>query len=53
MNPIVPVELFRSVLLWLDFVCLAMFLLALALLKTRTRLPVAYIGRPMPRSESP
>ena len=52
MNLIVPVELSRSVLLWLDLACLAMFLLALALLKIRTRLPVAYIYRPMPRSES-
>jgi hypothetical protein len=55
MNPIVPVELSWSVLLWLDFACLATFLLALALLKTKTRLPVAYIYRlPLPHgSEAP
>ena len=46
MNPIVPVELPRSVLPWLDFACLAMFLISLALFKTRTRLSIASSTRP-------
>ena len=51
-NPIVPVELSRRMFLWLDFTCLAMYLVSLALLKTRTRLSIASINDPTPQSES-
>src|SRR5438309_7347943 len=46
------VELSRRMFLWLDFTCLAMFLVSLALLKTRTRLSIASITDPTPQSES-
>ena len=49
MNPIVLVELPRSVLLWLDFACLAMFLISLA----RERdCPLPPVLDPTPPSES-
>jgi hypothetical protein len=51
-NPIVPVELSRGMFLWLDLTCLAMFLVSLASLKTRTRLSVVSITDPTPQSES-
>jgi Sec-independent protein secretion pathway component TatC len=51
-NPVVPVALSRRAFLWLDAVCLAMFLFSLALLKTSPRLSVASIVDPGPRNQS-
>jgi len=51
-NPVVPVALSRGAFLWLDAVCLTMFLFSLALLRTSPRLSVASIIDSGPRNES-
>ena len=49
-NPIAPVALSRGIFLILDAVCLAMFLVSLALFKTSPRLAMASITDPDPRN---
>jgi len=51
-NPVVPVALSRGAFLWLDALCLMMFLFSLALLRTSPRLSVASIIDPGPRNQS-
>ncbi len=51
-NPVVPVALSREIFLWLDWVCLAAFLVSLAALKRQPRLSIPPIINRTPRSES-
>ncbi len=51
-NPIAPAVLPRQMLVWLDLVCLAMFVLSLAALRTGPRLSMPPIINRTPRSES-
>ncbi len=51
-NPVMPVAISQNIFLWLDAVCLAMFLFSLAFLTSRPRLSVASITDPGPGNES-
>lgn len=51
-NPVAPFALSRGIFLWLDAVCLAMFLSSLAFLRSSPRLSVASITDPGPGNES-
>ena len=51
-NPVVPVALSRKILLGLDWVCLAAFLLSLAALKRQPTLSMPSITNRTPGSES-
>ncbi len=51
-NPVVPAVLSRKVFLWLDWLCLAAFLLSLAALKRQPRLSMPSITNRTPGSES-
>src|SRR5258708_20686194 len=51
-NPVVPVAFSHGIFLWLDAVCLTMFLVSLALLKTTPRLSVVSITDSGPRNQS-
>lgn len=51
-NPVVPVTLSRNIFLWLDWVCLAAFLLSLAALRREPTLSIPSITYRTPGSES-
>jgi hypothetical protein len=51
-NPLAPVALPGSVFLWVDLLCLTMFLAATAYLQTSPRLSIASVTNTRPRSES-
>ncbi len=51
-NPVVPIALSRKIFLWLDWVCLAAFLLSLAALKRQPTLSMPSITNRTPGSES-
>ena len=51
-NPIVPVALPRGIFLWLDMVCLTMFLFSVALLKTGQRPSMVSIADSGRRNQS-
>jgi len=51
-NPFVPVALSRKTFVWLDFVCVLMFLTSLAVLHTRPLLSMPSITGRTPGSES-
>ena len=51
-NPVVPVALPRGVFLWLDVVCLTMFLFSVALLQTGPRLSMVSITDSGRRNQS-
>jgi hypothetical protein len=51
-NPLVPVALSRKTLIGLDFVCVLMFLISLAVLHTRSTLSMPSITDRTPGSES-
>ncbi len=51
-NPVVPIALSRKIFLWLDWVCLAAFLLSLAALKRQPTLSIPSITNRTPGSES-
>ena len=51
-NPVVPVTLSQNIFLWLDAVCLTMFLFSLVFLRSRPRLSVASVTDPGPGNES-
>jgi hypothetical protein len=51
-NPLAPLTLPGSMFLWVDLLCLSMFLAATAYLRTSPRLSVESVTNPGPRSES-
>lgn len=51
-NPVVTVPLSKSVFLWINIVCLTMFLASLKFLKTAPKLSMPSITYPEPRSRS-
>lgn len=51
-NPVVTVPLSKSVFLWINIVCLTMFLASLKVLKTAPKLSIPSITYPGPRSRS-
>lgn len=51
-NPIVLVALSRKIFLWLDWVCLAAFLVSLAVLKRQPTLAMPSVTNQTPGSES-
>jgi hypothetical protein len=51
-NPVVPIALSGNAFLWLDWVCLAAFLVSLVALKRQPTLSVPSITNPMPGTES-
>ena len=51
-NPFVPLALSRKTFLWLDFVCIVIFLTSLAVLHVRPRLSIPSITDRTPGSES-
>jgi hypothetical protein len=51
-NPVAPIAFSRGGYLWLNFVCLAMFAISLAALKTRPLISVTGIINPGRRSQS-
>ncbi len=51
-NPVVPIALSRGVFLWLDWVCIAAFLLSLAAVKRQPVLSMQSIANRTPGSES-
>jgi hypothetical protein len=51
-NPLAPLTFSSSIFVWVDLVCLTMFLASAAYFKTIPRLTIASITDPGPRSES-
>lgn len=51
-NPVVPVALSGNSFIWLDAICLILFLFSLALVRNSPRLSPASITDPGPRNES-
>jgi hypothetical protein len=51
-NPVAPIVLSAKILLWLNWVCLAAFLVSLAVLKRSPTLSIPSITNRTPRSES-
>jgi hypothetical protein len=51
-NPLVPLALPGSIFIWVDLLCLTMFLASTAYLQTSPRLTIASVTNPGPRSES-
>jgi hypothetical protein len=51
-NPVVTIPISRSVFLWINVVCLTMFLASLKFLNTAPRLSIPSITYPGPRSQS-
>lgn len=51
-NPLVPMALHGSIFIWVDLLCLTMFLASTAYLQTSPRLTIASVTNTGPRSES-
>ena len=51
-NPLVPLAFPGSIFIWVDLLCLTMFLAATAYLRTSPRLTIASVTNTGPRSES-
>jgi hypothetical protein len=51
-NPVAPVPFAGSIFLWVDLLCVSMFLASTAYLQTSPRLTIASVTNPGPGSES-